>query len=69
MHAIDKHLTLLNPYKRFLDTAFSHTKGFYLRTMQRDARLPGILDKIIMIRFFIVCYQFNTILRHIPLCS
>ena len=33
MHAIDKHLTLLNPYKRFLDTAFSHTKGFYLRTM------------------------------------
>jgi len=33
MHAVNEHLSIFNPDKGFLNTALSHTQGFYFRSM------------------------------------
>ena len=60
MHPVNKDLSIFYPDKSFLKAALSHTERFYHRTMKRNAGLKGIINKKIMIRFFVVCNEFDT---------
>lgn len=59
MHTIDKYFPVFYPQVGFLDAAFAHTKGLHFRSMQRDARLILILDKVVKISLLIIGYQFD----------
>ena len=53
MHAVNEDFAVFNPDEGFLDAAFSHTKGFHLRTVKGNAGLKGIFNKEVMIGFFV----------------
>ena len=67
MHAVDEDFAVFNPDEGFLDAAFSHTKGFHLRTVKGNAGLKGIFNKEVMIGFFVVRDEFYTCLSHFSL--
>ena len=58
MHTIDKYFRIFNSDKCLLNAAFSHAQRLYLRTVQRNAALILFLNEIVMVRLFIICYQF-----------
>ena len=64
VHTAHIHLTSVNLHKGFLNAAFSHANGFYLRAKELDARLVFLINKIIMVCLLIVRNQFNTFLPH-----
>ena len=57
MHVIDKGGTVFYPYKALLKTAFALSQAFDLRTGKGYARLICLLDKIIVVRLFILSYE------------
>lgn len=45
MHSVDKYFSVFNADESLLDTAFPHTHGLYLRAMQGNAALIGLIDE------------------------
>ena len=68
MHSIDVNLLIFNFDEGFLNTAFAHADGLYLCSEQLDSCLKFLVNKEIMICFFVVGYQLNAAhFSHIPL--
>ena len=58
MHAVDDRFPVVDLDVRFLDGTFAHTKRLHFRTRERDTGLKLLLDKVIMVCFFIIRDQF-----------
>ena len=55
IHTVKHHLTVLDARVTLFDADLALTDGLNFRSRKDDARLVGLLDKIIVVSFFIVC--------------
>ena len=60
MHSVNIYFSVFHTYKGFLYAAFAHAQRLYLRPGKGNACFIGILDKIVVKRFFVVGNQLDS---------
>ena len=60
IEVMQKSLTIPHHHERIVQVCLSGAKGFYFRSLEHHAGFELILDKIIVIRFFVIADQFFT---------
>ena len=64
VHAVDDDLPAVCPDKGLFDGALAHAQGLHLGAGQLNAGFVGVLDKVIVVCFFVVCDQLDRFFVH-----